>query len=190
MLLRACVNGARLPTEHPRLSTDPAVLAAEVTDVAARKTAIKSWAVLPDFASLNWHEDGADEIAAGLAGRGIGIEAGIWNDEGRVAWRSSPYRGQCHRALVEVPDLADASEVEATGQRLVDGIRETEPTLSVLLHGEGASTWPTFDLAVMWGLDTRIGLEDTLHLPDGRVATGNEDLVATAVGRTHERSST
>ena len=30
------------------------------------------------------------------------------------------------------------------------------------------------------GLDTRIGLEDTSHEPDGRVTTGNEALVRAA----------
>jgi uncharacterized protein (DUF849 family) len=30
------------------------------------------------------------------------------------------------------------------------------------------------------GLDTRVGFEDTLHLPDGRRAASNADLVTAA----------
>jgi uncharacterized protein (DUF849 family) len=39
------------------------------------------------------------------------------------------------------------------------------------------------DLAVRRGLDTRIGFEDTLSLPDGSRAESNAQLVAMALGR-------
>jgi uncharacterized protein (DUF849 family) len=58
-----------------------------------------------------------------------------------------------------------------------------EPGLPILLHGEEGSTWPVFDLAVELGLDSRIGLEDTLLLPDGSTAPGNAALVRAAVER-------
>ncbi|WP_346540125.1 3-keto-5-aminohexanoate cleavage protein [Micromonospora sp. DPT] len=50
----------------------------------------------------------------------------------------------------------------------------------VLLHGEGAAAWPVLAEAVRRGLDTRIGLEDTLGLPDGAPASDNAALVAAA----------
>ncbi|WP_455711960.1 3-keto-5-aminohexanoate cleavage protein [Streptomyces decoyicus] len=50
----------------------------------------------------------------------------------------------------------------------------------VLLHGEDGGAWPVLRLAAVLGLATRIGIEDTLLLPDGRPATGNAQLVATA----------
>ena len=53
--------------------------------------------------------------------------------------------------------------------------------MPVLLHGEGASAWPALRLAIELGLDTRIGLEDTLVLPDGRIASGNAELVDVAL---------
>ena len=37
--------------------------------------------------------------------------------------------------------------------------------------------------AVRLGLSTRIGLEDTLHRPDGAPTLGNADLVAAALAR-------
>jgi uncharacterized protein (DUF849 family) len=49
------------------------------------------------------------------------------------------------------------------------------------LHGEGPSTWPVLRAAVRRRLDTRIGLEDTLELPDGSPAADNAQLVAEAV---------
>ena len=50
----------------------------------------------------------------------------------------------------------------------------------VLLHGEGPATWPVYAEAVRRGLHTRIGLEDTLLLPDGTEAPDNATLVTTA----------
>jgi uncharacterized protein (DUF849 family) len=50
-----------------------------------------------------------------------------------------------------------------------------------LQHGEGATTWPVLEDALRRGLDTRIGLEDTLHLPDGALAEGNPALVRAAI---------
>ena len=50
----------------------------------------------------------------------------------------------------------------------------------VLLHGESAGAWPVLKIAVQRGLDTRIGLEDTLQLPDGTIASDNAELVTAA----------
>lgn len=53
----------------------------------ARVAAVRSWrqlAVLPDFASVSWHEDGADEVAAAQLGIGVGVEAGVWH--AAAAW--------------------------------------------------------------------------------------------------------
>ncbi|WP_037666782.1 3-keto-5-aminohexanoate cleavage protein, partial [Streptomyces lividans] len=47
----------------------------------------------------------------------------------------------------------------------------------VLLHGEEGGAWPVLRLAGRLGLATRIGLEDTLRLPDGCRAASNAELV-------------
>jgi uncharacterized protein (DUF849 family) len=50
----------------------------------------------------------------------------------------------------------------------------------ILLHGFQATAWPMVDEAARRGYDTRIGLEDTLLMPDGSPASGNAELVGTA----------
>lgn len=235
MLLKACVNGARPVTDHPRLSADPLRVAEEAAaaveagaaaihlhpkdrhgrdslapaDVArfveaarrlcpgipigvttgawaepdpeSRISAIALWRVLPDFASVNWHEDGADEVAAALLKLGVGVEAGIWHLDGLHAWRRSALRNRCLRALVELPDTHDLTNFNRMARTLVAGIRGTDPAMPILMHGHGVSAWPGVDLAAAMGLDARIGLEDSLHLPDGATATGNADLVRAAI---------
>ncbi|NGO81430.1 hypothetical protein G6045_38095, partial [Streptomyces sp. YC504] len=44
-------------------------------DPAVRLEQIHSWTVLPDHASVNWHEPGAESVAAALLERGVGVEA-------------------------------------------------------------------------------------------------------------------
>lgn len=257
-MLKACVNGARRPEEHPALPMTASELAGEVSAVAAvgvdavhlhvkddqgadtldgaalaavlttvraaapgvpvgvttgawalpdadaRVAAIRSWqqlAVLPDFASVNWHEDGADEVAAALLGIGVAVEAGLWHAEAAEAWLASPDRDRCLRVLLELPDGLDAAAVEAEAGHLLDLVRGAGSTvggLPVLLHGVGSSTWPALRVAGRLGLWTRIGLEDVLVLPDGSTAPDNAALVqaardlladASRSGRTGENST-
>lgn len=151
--------------------------------VADRLAAIRTWAILPDFVSVNWHEEGADEVAGLLIERGIGIEAGIWNTTGLQCWTESPHRSGCLRALIELPDIEGDEEIKDAAAALIDGVKNAELELSILLHGEERSTWPALALADEWGLDSRIGLEDTLLLPDGTRAKGNQELVEAALDR-------
>ncbi|WP_432904807.1 3-keto-5-aminohexanoate cleavage protein [Micromonospora matsumotoense] len=144
-------------------------------DPADRVAAVRAWSVLPDFASVNAHEDGAEAVAVALHERGVLVEAGLWTVDAVRAWRR--WRVPAGRLLVEcladdpARALADAADLLAT---LAPG----DPP--ALLHGEGVATWPVFAEAVRRGLDTRIGLEDTLHLPDGSPARDNAALVTCA----------
>jgi uncharacterized protein (DUF849 family) len=51
----------------------------------------------------------------------------------------------------------------------------------VLLHGLDESCWPLLEHAGRRGVQTRIGMEDTLRLPDGSTAPDNAALVSAAV---------
>lgn len=111
-------------------------------DPEARVGAIRSWTVLPDFASVNWHEPGAEDVAAALLDRGIGVEAGLWHTDAVTAWLASPFRDRCLRVLLELPADLDQAASVAESDRLLD-LLGPEPGIPVLLHGEGSSCWPT-----------------------------------------------
>jgi uncharacterized protein (DUF849 family) len=64
----------------------------------------------------------------------------------------------------------------------VAAARATGTEAPLLLHGLGSSAWPALRAAGRLGLDTRVGLEDVLTLPDGSPARDNADLVAAALG--------
>ena len=84
-----------------------------------------------------------------------------------------------------------ATVVSPTGMVVPEaGLQSAEVVLArlkhldtpILLHGQDATCWPTFSRAVELGLDARIGLEDTLVLPDGDPAPSNVELVRHALG--------
>jgi uncharacterized protein (DUF849 family) len=147
-----------------------------------RDALVRSWTVLPDFASVNWHEPGADALAAALLDRGIGVEAGLWHEEAAESWLASPHRADCFRVLIELPDAVDATQSRRKAATLLAAIGENVGAHThVLLHGEGSSCWPVLRYAAERGLATRIGLEDTLELPDGSPAPDNLALVQAAL---------
>lgn len=146
-------------------------------DPAARVERVRGWTILPDHASVNWHEPGAEEVAAALLDRGVGVEAGIWSGtEGAARFAVSPLRARVLRVLAEVTD-PDADTAEASARALLSDLGDTHGR-PVLLHGEDGGAWPVLRLAGRLGLATRIGLEDTLLLPDGERALSNAQLVA------------
>ncbi|MFI9394330.1 3-keto-5-aminohexanoate cleavage protein [Streptomyces bauhiniae] len=146
-------------------------------DPAERLERVRSWSVLPDFASVNWHEPGAEELAELLLARGVGVEAGIWSGTGGAArFAASPLGPRVLRVLAEVTDTAPATTGASAHALLAElGTAHGRP---VLLHGEDGGAWPVLRLAGRLGLTTRIGLEDTLFLPDGEPAPSNARLVA------------
>jgi len=145
-------------------------------DAAARVKAIAAWRVLPDYASVNVHEEDALEVARAVHDRGIGVEAGVWSPAALVEYLHWPV--PCVRVLIEcmAPDPALAL---ADAARMLALLPSGSPP--VLLHAEGPAVWPVLRQAVARGLDTRIGLEDTLSMPDGSPAGDNPALVAAAV---------
>ncbi|WP_037890193.1 3-keto-5-aminohexanoate cleavage protein [Streptomyces viridochromogenes] len=151
-------------------------------DAAARVERIRSWTLLPDHASVNWHEDGAEDVAAALIERGVGVEAGIWSGtDGAARFAASPLGPKVLRVLAEVTDTS-AETAEETARAL---LADLGPAFGrpVLLHGQDGGAWPVLRLAGRLGLATRIGLEDTLVLPDGRRAASNAQLVGQALNQ-------
>ncbi|MDQ1030540.1 uncharacterized protein (DUF849 family) [Streptomyces umbrinus] len=155
-------------------------------DPATRVARVREWTVLPDHASVNWHEPGAEQVAAALLERGVAVEAGIWSDtDGAARFAASPLAPRVLRILAEVTDPnPDTAEDSARGLLAALTVTHGRP---VLLHGEEGGTWPVLRLAGRLGLATRIGLEDTLFLPNGQRALSNAELVTEGLVQ-HERA--
>lgn len=151
-------------------------------DPAHRLALVRAWTVLPDFVSVNMSEDGAVELCTVLIEVGISIEAGIATPEEAQILIASGLANDCLRILIEPVDETVESAVATIQaiETLLDAARVQVPRL---LHGFDITSWPILDLALERGYDTRIGLEDTLFLPDGSLTHDNAELVVVACAR-------
>ena len=151
-------------------------------DPALRHKMVSEWKVLPDFASVNFKEEGAVELAQLLLSRGMGIEAGLSDTIGAEILITSGFAARCLRILLEPQEdsadtaLANVSAIEAA-------LKAGGVQLPLLLHGLDATAWKLLDAAAARGYDTRVGFEDILTLPSGAPAASNAELVAEAVRR-------
>ena len=102
----------------------------------------------------------------------IGVEAGLATTGDAEEFARSPFVHQVLRALVEVE--GGAEQARAVAQLIPAGVPQ-------LWHGYREQTWEVISAAGAAGIDVRVGLEDVLALPDGRVAADNAELVATAI---------
>jgi uncharacterized protein (DUF849 family) len=151
-------------------------------DPAARVAAVGAWEVAPDFASVNFHEQGAVALAEALLAAGVAVEAGLWTPEAARILAASALAGSCVRLLIEPMDETVEAAL-ATADATLAALEGVAPEVPRLLHGKESTVWPLVDEAWARGLQARVGLEDTLTLPDGTRAAGNAELVAAAVER-------
>jgi uncharacterized protein (DUF849 family) len=152
-------------------------------DIARRVAIIRSWDVRPDFASVNFSEAGAVDVCAALLDLGVGVEAGIWSPGDARLLLASGLADRCVRVLIELVREQTADDALATAQAIERVLDDANIRAPRLLHGEEATAWPMLDYALPRGYDIRIGLEDTLILPDGRRARDNAQLVTAAKAR-------
>jgi uncharacterized protein (DUF849 family) len=147
-------------------------------DVDERVAFIEGWSE-PDYSSVNLAEDGAERVMAALLSRGVGVEAGVATVEDADRLAASGVADRILRVLVEPVDADpdDAASIVAQIHATLDRHEIHAPRLQ---HGDGTATWVLISDAVRRGLDTRVGLEDTLVLPGGSRADGNPALIAAA----------
>lgn len=155
-------------------------------DVERRLQQIQRWTVLPDYASVNFSEPGTAELCEHLLSRHVGIEAGIWSVEDAHLLLKLGLADRCLRILIEVQEL-EVGAGQATAEAILRCLDERNVQCPRLLHGDADPiVWPMLEMALRRGYDTRIGLEDTLILPDGQLARDNAELVAFAVRKAQE----
>jgi uncharacterized protein (DUF849 family) len=135
-----------------------------VGDPARRHELVAGWSTLPDFASVNFNEEGSVALAELLMERGVGVEAAATR-----ACLDSGLAPRCLRLMLEPRGdslgqaLGSVGEMEAVLDR--SGVDRPR-----LLHGFQGIVWPLIEEAARRGYQTRAGLEDGYELPDGTTA--------------------
>ncbi|MFC9583339.1 3-keto-5-aminohexanoate cleavage protein [Streptomyces yangpuensis] len=188
--------------------TVPASIGAE-PEPAERQARVRAWTVLPDRAVVHFAEPGAAALALVLLERGVAVDAvvppagpaGPEPLERLRSWRTRIPSGSAGRVRVAaeitggVPDTlftgpepttapgrpggAAGGAAAAGGAGLPVGWCGPAPG-GVLLFGRDGASWPALRLAARCGAAARTGVGDVLHLPDGRPARSNAELVAAA----------
>ncbi len=149
-------------------------------DPATRLSTVSSWSVLPDFASVNFEEDGSAELTLLLSSLGVSIEAGLSSAGDTELFLSLGKDANCVRILLE-PTEETVSEALVAVATVVDRLDQADCMVPRLLHGYGPTAWPLLREAVTRGYQCRIGFEDILTLPDDTVAINNAALVSAAL---------
>ena len=147
-------------------------------DLSRRLVMMRSWSVLPDFASVNLGEEGALQVIDLLNELGVGVEAGVWTVEDAHMLIDDGLDDACLRVLVEVDAVSnpdDAVRLASSIDFILDQGLSQAPRVH---HGGGIATWSVIAAAIENGHDVRIGLEDTLVLDDGSLALNNAVLVS------------
>jgi uncharacterized protein (DUF849 family) len=153
-----------------------------VRDARERYEKVGAWKTFPDFASVNFNEQGGIALAELLLAKGTGIEAGIGSVLATEKFLESNLAGRCRWVLLE-PEQQEMDAALVVVAKIEEMLRGAGIALPIILHGVGRTAWELIDVAAQRGYDTRIGLEDVLTMPDGSVARGNAELVAEAVRR-------
>ena len=166
---------AACPGVPVSLSTSAAI----EPDPRRRLALVATWTELPDLVTANQGEEGILELCRSLAPRGIGIEAGLLSLDDARAFLASGIAARCARAMVEPLD-PDPREAVAHAEAIERALAEGGVRLEQVHHGDGIASWAVNRRAIERGHGIRTGLEDTPFLPDGRVASGNGELVAAA----------
>jgi uncharacterized protein (DUF849 family) len=151
-------------------------------DPKDRVDAVMAWGRLgtgkPDVVAVNVHDQGWREVCAAAHSLGMGLELGVWTTAdavtlGRVGVPPGTLR------IVAEPTVSGPDTAVAEAVRILRALGNLG--VPVLLHGEEDGAWPVLEYALRLGIDTRIGFEDVLVRPDKWLATGNEDLVKSAL---------
>jgi uncharacterized protein (DUF849 family) len=148
-------------------------------DMQRRYTQVAGWTDLPDLVTANQGESGILDLCKLLIGRGVGIEAGLLSPADAETFVASGLAPRCVRALIEPLD-AEPDDAVANAEAMERTLTDAGITLEQVHHGDGIASWAVNQRAVERGHGIRTGLEDTPVLPDGRVASGNAELVTAA----------
>ena len=82
----------------------------------ARVEAISAWTALPDFASVNFSEEGAYEVAKILLQTNVGVEAGVCDANAAERFVDSGLASRCLRVLLK-PQEQEIEQARVNSER-------------------------------------------------------------------------
>jgi uncharacterized protein (DUF849 family) len=154
-----------------------------VPDLASRIAMIGEWDGV-DCATVNLSERGFERVMRVMLDVGIGIDVGLWAPVEMAALLASGFLSHVQRISIELNQGEPyylGGDPSALAQQVNAALDAAGSTCPRLTHGMNNWTWPLVADAFGRGHDTRVGFEDSVHLPDGGKAQSNAQLVEAAV---------
>jgi hypothetical protein len=121
----------------------------------------------------------------------LDVDDGTWNRARGYALHQArliiPYYAETNPGFAALakrtvePLNADPDDAVALAEAIEQALTDGAVQLEQVHHGDGIASWAVNRRAVARGHGIRTGLEDTPFLPDGRIASGNGELVTAAV---------
>lgn len=154
-----------------------------------RMRLVEAWPedALPDFASVAYSEKGAAETAELILKKGMVLESAVWSMDDVPALLASSTLHQNVRILIE-PEDEDPEVAVAACRTMAEHLRKHGVTAPLLYHGYDQTTWPVIQAAIEDGVETRIGYEDVLLMPNGEPAVDNAAMIKATLAMALERS--
>jgi uncharacterized protein (DUF849 family) len=150
------------------------------TDSSRGFDQMKAWRSLPDYVSVNLSEGDAPEVIMLMLAKGIGVEAGLATVADARRFVTLATGKDCLRVLVEIDFEKNVTQAMALADDILHVLADHRITLPLLLHGFDESVWPLYRKSRVLKIDARLGFEDSIHLPDGRIAADNRDIILAA----------
>ena len=148
-------------------------------DPERRYALIARWIELPELVTANMGEPGIVELCQLLIARGVGIEAGLLSPQDAQLFIRSGLADCCARALIEPLDN-DPDQAVRDAALMEQILGEAGIGLEQVHHGDSVASWTVSVRGLARGHGIRTGLEDTVFLPDGRLAEDNGALTRIA----------
>lgn len=143
-----------------------------------RVAQVRGWRGI-DYATVNVFEESFERVMHAMLETGTAVDAGVFTlDDVDPLARSGLLPHLLRVSIEPFEGAGDALSVVQDIHQALDDVGSTAPRLQ---HGDEDATWILIKDALRRGLDTRVGFEDTVCLPDGSVAHDNAALVAAAV---------
>lgn len=141
---------------------------------------MKAWQLLPDYVSVNLSEADAAAVIDLMLAKGIGVEAGLATVADAQKFITLATAKECLRILVEIDFERDVADALILADAMIGVIAASRIDLPILLHGFDQTMWPLYRKSCVLGVDARLGFEDGLTLPDGRIAADNRAIIDAA----------
>jgi uncharacterized protein (DUF849 family) len=120
----------------------------------ARYSAVDAWDVLPDFASVNLHQEGPEKLIRLLLDRSVAIEAGVADPAAGEVLIRSGLAARCLRILVE-PQQQSYEVARNMAARIIQLLTGLPGAPPILLHGFDETAWPPLDDTILHGYQVR-----------------------------------